>query len=992
MSHARAEEEPFLRFTAALHLGGQFIAQTEFSLAQYPLRQYPECCYNLSGGHGLDMSDQSPNLRPQSRLTVLMFTDIVGSVDLRRRLGDAAAAKIISKHDEMFRRTVGAFAFAEILKDLGDGFLARFSSASDAVHAALHFQSCLHSENWNGEKLRARVGLHLGEVAETEIEATTGRPKLSGMAVDIAARVMGLSVPGQILMTRAAFDNARQYVREQQSATDDSPAVTRKWMAHGRYMFKGAEEPLEIFEVGEVGIAPLRVPPDSDKARRAVAADQEETLGWRPAVGMPIPERKNWVLERRLGEGGFGEVWLGEHSQSKAKRVFKFCFDAERLRSFKRELMLFRLLRDALGDRNDIAKLHEVQMDVAPFYLESEFTEDGSLVEWAASKGGIDKVPLETRLDIVARTAIAVAAAHSVGILHKDIKPSNILIYREHDGIVRPRLTDFGIGELTDPTELAKRNIMVTGMSDSFMTGSGGTTTRVYAPPEVLVGKPFTIQGDVYGLGVLLYQMVIGDLERPIAEGWERDIPDPLLREDIARCVEGHPNARLGSAKELADRLQHLPARRRVRRRRQIARVSMFASVVFAALLLASGAWVYRERGQRLQLAAEYQEKKAVLDFFLNMISSTDPRENPGPDQGRNVKVVDQLTKGVRQLDAGELSERPNNQAAVRGAIGNAYRSLSHFDEAERQLAQAVEIRRSFGESSGELAQLLEDYGAIKWTQNHLEESHKLFTESLQMRKAIYGEESLEVASSLNYLAANLDKQEKHKDAESLYRQALGLRERLATGPRRIDLIARSTNNLGTCLRSQERFTDAIQLFEKAINDITSKYGPAHLDVGNGKNSIGLCLLELKRYDEAERTFNEAMKIKRNELGDDHLLLAVTYWGLGKVCWNLGRFPEAEQHHRAALELRRKFLRVGHPDTLKSMRDLAEALLHQEKYADAQPLLVERYETLKSQKPDDAATVEAANQLADCYDHTGRSDLASSLRNSDESTNRANSP
>ena len=77
---------------------------------------------------------------------VLMFTDIVGSVDLRRRIGDAAAAQIIRRHDDLFRRTVGAFAYAEILKDLGDGFLARFSSASDAVHAALHFQQTLRQE------------------------------------------------------------------------------------------------------------------------------------------------------------------------------------------------------------------------------------------------------------------------------------------------------------------------------------------------------------------------------------------------------------------------------------------------------------------------------------------------------------------------------------------------------------------------------------------------------------------------------------------------------------------------------------------------------------------------------------------------------------------------------------------------------------------------------------------------------------------------------
>src|SRR5436189_2233242 len=151
-----------------------------------------------------------PETAPTSRLMVLMFTDIVGSTDLKRKLGDSETAKMIRRHDEIFRYTVGAFPFAEILKDVGDGFLARFNSASDAVHAALHFQSSLHSEKWQ-HPLKSRVGLHLGEVSELDKEPSSGQTKLSGMAVDIAARVMSLALPGQILMTRAAFDNARQY-------------------------------------------------------------------------------------------------------------------------------------------------------------------------------------------------------------------------------------------------------------------------------------------------------------------------------------------------------------------------------------------------------------------------------------------------------------------------------------------------------------------------------------------------------------------------------------------------------------------------------------------------------------------------------------------------------------------------------------------------------------------------------------------------------------
>ena len=963
--------------------------------------------------------------RQQSRLMVLMFTDIVGSVDLRRRLGEQRAAQIIKKHDELFRYTVSAFPFAEIVKDLGDGFLAHFGGASDAVHAALHFQHALNDQKWEGEQIKVRVGVHLGEVSELETESGTGRPKLSGMAVDITARVMSLALPGQILMTRAAFDNARQFVREHQSTDGQMPSVTRKWMAHGRYLFKGAEEPIEVFEVGEVGTAPLAVPPDTDKARRSVAADQEETLGWRPAVGLEIPDRKYWILERRLGEGGFGEVWLGENQKTHTRRVFKFCFDSERLRSFKRELMLFRLLRDALGDRNDIAKLHEVQVDHAPFYLESEFTEDGSLVEWSEQQKGIDKVPVTTRLDIVARTAIAVSAAHSVGVLHKDIKPSNILVYRDSDGTPKPRLTDFGIGELTDPSQLAKRNITMIAATQSLVAGSDSsrTGTRIYAPPEVLVGKPFTIQGDVYALGVLLYQMVIGDIERPLAQGWERDVADPLLRDDISRCVEGHPSARLGSAKELAERLQSLPARRRARQRRRIARASVAASIVLIVLLSISGLWLVRERGLRAVAEHEKDKALAVIDFIPSIFGAVDPRA--GDVSGRDVKVVDRLDEAVRKLDAGELSHEPEIEALARAAIGAAYKSLSQYKDAEAQFEKSLTTRQKvLGPAHADIADSLEDLSAAKWFLGDFDAAEKLARDSYEMRLTLFGPESLEVASSLNYLAAALDRLGQRAEAERLYRQSLAIRDRITVGVDR-ELVARSMNNLATCLRAQNKDEEAERLFRQAIDLVRELRGAEYLDVANGLSNLAFFYLKTKQYVQAENSFLEALKIKRKVYGDIHSSVAVTLHGLCEVNLNLNRLDEAERYGREAVAVREVTLGRSHTLTSLSLDFLARALMASRKFpeaeqtirkcieyrenvpikdelqiadcqsrlgeclialnraSEAEPLLIEGYERLKAVlgKKDERA-LGAANRLIEYFENNGRKADAEAIRRS----------
>jgi len=822
----------------------------------------------------------------------LLFTDVEGSVSLKTRLGTTAYAGLIGRHDAIFRSIVHDCPGADIIKDLGDGFLTRFASTSDAVDVALRFQHALAAEPWTPEPIRVRIGLHLGEVAELAEDAG-GAPKLVGLAADISARIMGLARAGQILMTRAGFDDARQYVREHPPVAGPPPDL--RWMAHGPYLFHGADEPMEVFEVGAVGIAPLSSPPDSEKARRAVPAGEEDIYGWRPALALTVPRLDHWALTRKLGEGGFGEIWLATNNRTGDRRVFKFCFDADRVRSFKRELTLFRILRETLGDRPDIARIHDIQFDRPPFYLESEYTELGDLDTWAQSQGGFDRLPLATRLDLMARICDAVSAAHSVGVLHKDLKPSNILVY-EQDGEPRPRLADFGIGGVVDPARLQGHEITMTGLTATIAdpVDSSRTGTRIYSPPESLVGKPFTIQGDVYALGVILYQFVVGDLRSPLAHGWEAFVPDPLLRDDIARCVAGRPEDRLPSAASLAKRLRSLAERRKSLGRRRIARVAVVSTIVLAALLALTSAFAFRERTHRRRIADERDMTAAVNDFLNDdLLRAIDPEV--GPDPLVTVReVLDRASVAINE----RLDDQPLVKASIRHTLGRTYLSLGELEAARPHLQAALDLRR---------AGLDEDAPAL-----------------------------LEAVNSIGVLCYE---EGRYEEAEEIFTKVLATRER-TLGPNDVETLV-SMNNLGALYRLQNKLDEAIDLQQRNLRIILTSLGPEDRHTLTVMANLAVLYTQQTRYDEAEAMYKDVLDIRRRVLGERHPHTLTTLNTLGNMYYRLGDYDSAEPLLVEALAGRTAALSRTHPATLRTMSNLGELHRRRKEFDRAEPLLRE---------------------------------------------------
>lgn len=209
-----------------------------------------------------------------SRTAVLLFTDIEGSVSLKAAHGDVAYADALAAHDAAFRSAMQASPGGRILKDTGDGFMAELPTSGDAVTVALLFQAALRAtrgdDGGGRPAIDARVGIHQGQILELEPEPT-GLPKVVGAAADLAARLMGLAKGGQILVSRAVFDDARQYVREHPAAAAAGAICGEgrdlRWVAHGSYQLHGWDDALEVFEVVPACREPLR-PASGQHARR----------------------------------------------------------------------------------------------------------------------------------------------------------------------------------------------------------------------------------------------------------------------------------------------------------------------------------------------------------------------------------------------------------------------------------------------------------------------------------------------------------------------------------------------------------------------------------------------------------------------------------------------------------------------------------------------------------------------------------------------------
>lgn len=664
-------------------------------------------------------------------------------------------------------------------------------------------------------------------------------------------------------------------------------------------------------------------------------------------VGVAVPKRAGWTFRRVLGQGPHSVVLMAESAAGDPPRAIKLGMGEEGLRHVRREVALHRYL--AAIDRRvpGLAPALGWQLDEPPVYVEYPYFEDGDLARWMASRG--EGVPREHRLALVAQIAEVLGELHAAGVVHQELKPGNVFLSPDS---TRPEgwriaLADLGGGHASPLPQPIDALFDADVLADTRASAPRGAEAAIYCAPEVLAGAMPSPQSDLFALGVLLYQLVVGDLRRPLAPGWEADVDDPLVRDDIRALAALRVDERTLGALQLAQNLRQLPARRRAadvreeaaaRERqnalalqRQTVRLRLLGAATAAlGVGLAVASWAgWLAWDARRAEALRRSEAQAVLEFLTDDVLT---RADPYRGGDVSISLRGSLDAAAARIDE-RLGGRPLVAAAVHASVAEAYEAWGEYAKAARH--QRLSIERTVAGQPGVLSL------------------------AAQHRRLCHFER----------LAGDLEAAQAACDAASDEDR----RQRGAVSDASLVEAAKVRYERGRC-------RDVVDDLASVVDDEARR---ARLPQGveaDARWFIGLCQSRMGDDGAAAESFRTLVALREMEAGPDN---PQTAWGLSDYAEALaraGRFAEAE----AILErLDRQFLdRLGpdHPDALgvDFRRGLVAA--GQGRHGEAADAFRRAYEgwgrTLGERH---ALTVLAGSELARSLARTGDGETANAL-------------
>ena len=656
----------------------------------------------------------------------------------------------------------------------------------------------------------------------------------------------------------------------------------------------------------------------------------------------PRPRRRpvqvaNYRILELLGEGGMGEVWAAEQERpiqrKVALKVIKLGMDSRQIVArFQHERRAL-----ALMSHPNIAAVFEAgtTSDGRPFFA-MEYVPGQPVTDYCDRY----KLPVRERLELFLKICDGVQHAHQKGIIHRDLKPSNVLITIQDREPV-PKIVDFGLAKATSQP--------LTEQTLHTAVGAILGTLEYMSPEQFeLTGLDIDTRSDIYSLGVLLYELLVGsvpftreemgashvdELRRVVREvdparpstrlstmhgarpgiapdsGQEHEALIKRIRGDLdwitLRALAKDRTRRYQTANELAmDIRRHLAdepvlarppsarykAGKFVRRHRLAVAAALAVALAVLAGSIGTTMGLLRALRAERQATLEAETAQQVSNFLVELFRVADPEAA----QGETITARQLLDEGSRRISH-ELRQQPMTRARLMNTMGTVYRHLGLY-----------------------------------------EESRQLLEEALELRRAELGEDSVEVADSLTAVAA-LDMLEgRHDSARERAQRAVALHESRA--PRASRELAGALTLLGWVLANQGQHAAAEPLFERGLEMRRAAVGEDSTEVAESHHGLGFSRWRLGRYDPAEESLRLALGIYERVLGPEDSRIGGILNDLAALYQETGRDSIALPLLERALSIKERVLGSSHPDLASSLNNLAIAYDRNDRPAESEPL------------------------------------------------------
>ncbi|MBM4113021.1 MAG: tetratricopeptide repeat protein, partial [Phycisphaerae bacterium] len=676
----------------------------------------------------------------------------------------------------------------------------------------------------------------------------------------------------------------------------------------------------------------------ADSAANACALAGSATDGG-AMPGDPADSIPGYRLERLVHRGGQGAVYRAVQISTRRTVAIKILRERslplgpERAR-FEREVEILgeldhpnivRVIDSGSANGRDFLAMDYIDgapLDRASASCAGSWTGTGSARDSAVAPGN-PREGVRRTLRLFADVCDAVHAAHLHGVIHRDLKPGNILV----DSQGRPRIVDFGLAKRStiDASDLAAAHAVTE--TGQFL-GS-----LPWASPEQVAGASggVDLRSDVYSLGVVLYQLLTGEfpyrVTGPVGEITRNiQVAEPRAPSDLAaevddeletivlKSLEKEPERRYQSAGDFARDLRHhlagevIEAKRasiryvlgkHLRRHRLVAAIAAtLAVVVIGSSIVSISLW--RRAASERDLKESQRLRAESINGVLHRILAS---ANPERGQGNERTVVEALDDAIAEIEAGSLSNAPDVEASVRVTIAEAYLALGRIAEAQAQVDRAVAILDSMPEPSDpDRARALAVLGRL----------HVIGGDYIKSMA------QLEQAISL---LRSFGMPPRHDSARHPQDQL----------PALLIMLSGTTQRTGDAER-----TAALQ--EQAIDYAVARWGADHPQARRVQ-------LDVKSFNyggkQGVELLEQALALDREMLGPRHPQTHRTLMHLAAELHLRGRFDDSERRYLEAIELGRSIYGERHPDNLRIVANLDWLYGHTKQFEKSVTLLRE---------------------------------------------------